>query len=186
MKLKTGVISVGLLLIGGLSYVAYQFTANTEIEYIILNATEKGNSPVQWLSFRYLQHTDRIHQVTSDPKTTLGFVLSGHGEAFTDKARVEELAKLLTGRGLDIDERDVSGMSPLHDAVLINRPDSVRFILELGASTSVRSRRPGGSPADDKTPLELALWLQENADSRGDMSRVVTLLRTHEPAEQVK
>lgn len=122
--------------------------------------------------------------VQNDDPETLALLLD-QAEERQDEVRVSMLTasasgsirvlRLLAEMDAPFDEPDpATGLSALHYAVIGASPDSVKFLLDRGCRTSIRSRLSG------RTPLDLALHRLDNPMFESDwpgISRCVELLR---------
>jgi len=80
--------------------------------------------------------------------TVLGQTLRGYGLEGFDRHRVLATASHLIDLGCDIDQRSLTGHTPLHEAILYNEPDVVRFLLAHGADATVTIEVPDASESE--------------------------------------
>jgi ankyrin repeat protein len=96
------------------------------------------------------------------------FVIQGSS---TSRER-EQVLTFLLGKGLDINQIDMHGLTPLHSAVLTNSADDITVLLTHGASADLKDRVYG------LTALELALKLQRECGKNNDWARVISALKS--------
>jgi ankyrin repeat protein len=155
------------------------YTVNKELRYTILDAVYDGPDVLKQTALLYLSKTERIHHEHAHPYTLLSFTLSNYNQAGVDKNAILGLINLLIKRGIDINAYNSKGTTALHEAVLINKPDLLRFLIERGADLNKPIADPGESRVNQLTPLEFAEWLQTHSSERGDWRDSIALLRQY-------
>jgi ankyrin repeat protein len=79
-----------------------------------------------------------------------------------------ETAKILVAAGLNVNEKNNNGESPLHRAAMTGIPELIEFLIQRGASVNARDNWGG-------TPLKYV----GNRVSTGSNARAIEILRKH-------
>ena len=170
ISILTGLISV-LVVWASLSLTVY-----SDIDHVVLGATSERNGFLHKVFYQYLHFTDRIHDSRDYPVTLLQFTLNGYNRKNSNNEKILKVSDMLLSRGVNIDQKNRSGFTALHEQVVLNQPDLISFLLKRGANTGMRVEVGKEGSKRNLTPLDLAKWLQSN--SRGDKNwkQVILLL----------
>ncbi len=171
ISILIGLISV-LVIWASLSLTVY-----SDIDYVVLGAISERNGFLNKVFYQYLNSTDRIHESRDYPVTLLQFTLNGYGSKNASNEKILEVSDMLLSRGMNIDQRNRSGFTALHEQVILNQPDLISFLLKRGANTSIRVDVGREGSKNNLTPLELAKWLQSNSRGGKDWKQVILLLK---------
>lgn len=156
------------------------YTINKDLKYTILDAIYEGSSLFKQPAYWYLAYTDKLHDSSSSSYELLSFTLSSYGQRGVKPEDTLRVAGLLLSRGMDVNAYNAKGNTVLHEAVVVNQPDVVKFLLAHGADTERNTRHLGSERTNNLTPLQLAEWLHGNSRSGGDWQAVIDLLRVAE------
>lgn len=160
------------------------YIIDKDLEYTILDAVYEGSDllrkPARW----YLTSTDRIYRDGKPSPDLLSFTLSQYGRRGADRTTILALAEFFLQRGADIDAYNYKGNTVLHEAVLLQQADLVRFLLRHGADPTQKTKHaqktehtpPQHVRTDCLSAPELARWLQTNSKARGDWKSVIEVL----------
>jgi len=170
ISILIGLISV-LVVWASLSLTVY-----SDIDYVVLGATSERNGFLNKIFYQYLTSTDRIHESRVDPVTLLQFTLNGYDTKNSNNEKILEVSDMLLSRGVDIDQRNKSGFTALHEQVVLNQPGLISFLLKRGANTGIRVNIGRAGSKNSLTPLGLAKWLQSNSKEGKDWKQVILLL----------
>lgn len=127
----------------------------------------------------------RVESWTSCPVmdrdvNALGQTLRGYGVEGFDRHRVLATAGHLIALGCDLNQRSLTGHTPLHEAILYNEPDVVRFLLAHGADVSVTIEAGNNAVMrffSGMDSLGFAEALQAKSSHAENRAEIVTLLR---------
>ena len=133
------------------------------------------------VAFDYLKHIAYFNPNAPSPSgsaTLLEATLNGYdlpNATTAERRRTFEVADFLIGRGADVNGRsEVTGLTPLHAAILSCSPDIVQYVISKGADVHLKITR--GKLAG-RTPLGFAQYLLErNPEKRKDFEMVKKLL----------
>ena len=70
------------------------------------------------------------------------FHINNYGETllhFAARSKNSQVVERLLSLGLDVNQQDYSGWTPLMDAVFYNNKEDVRILLEHGADTKIKN-----------------------------------------------
>lgn len=133
--------------------------------------------------FRYLK-TARYDSNGHLPNSTLpylNFSLFGYGQPPFNSSRDNRalhVAKILIARGANVNAIDAnSGRSPLHEAVLMNQHEVVKFLLKHKADPMLKVIRPK-SKFHGMNALEFALFMQKAAQGES-YTEIIKILTFH-------
>ncbi len=128
--------------------------------------------------FRYLKegNFDANGIVTKSTLPYLNFSLFGyHSRRPFRNSRVLYIARILIAKGANIDAVDInSGRSPLHEAILMNHPEVVSFLLKNSANPHVKVSQPK-SKFHGMDALQFAIFMQEAARGENYYTIIKTL-----------
>lgn len=116
--------------------------------------------------------------------TPLGQTLRGYGLEGFGNDRVLRTASSLLAIGCDINERNTMGQAPIHEAVLYNEPEVVRFLLAHGADPTLTISMPQQSTSPlmrhyaGMDAARFAAELDARAGDEAARNEIVTMLRT--------
>ena len=168
------------ILIGLISVLVFwaslSLTVYSDIDYVVLGATSEGNGFLNKVFYQYLNFTDRIYDSRDYPVTLLQFTLNGYDSKNSNNEQILKVSDMLLSRGVNIDQRNRSGFTALHEQVVLNQPDLISFLLKRGASTGMRAEVGREGAKKNLTPLDLARWLQGNSRGVNDWEQVILLL----------
>ncbi|MBT8143686.1 MAG: ankyrin repeat domain-containing protein [Gammaproteobacteria bacterium] len=118
--------------------------------------------------------------------SALGQTLRGYGLEGFDNERVLETAHHLISLGCDVNEAGATGQAPIHEAILYNETEVVRFLLANGANPAVKITVPSTNSSeslqhyDGMTAMQFALELDNRAGGKAaPRSEIVLLLQRH-------
>lgn len=85
-----------------------------------------------------------------DPKgkRAINYIVAAFGMDGIDDEYVKKLISAYVKSGCGINELDVTGLTPLHDAILFGQPALVSFLLEHGSDSSVKANLKNNGPTD--------------------------------------
>ena len=177
-------VALMVLLLGGVM-VAVGFLATRSAEELIIGAIEPGVYHVPRSAVAlYLKHLASFDPNKPGERglSLLRFTLNGYhdgGDTDTNR-RCLDIADFLIKKGADVNAvgqpgTPDAGLSALHNAVLYESPDVVRFLLREGANVNVRA---GAGPFAGMTPLAFASHLQTKTPRDPDkLGQVVEILK---------
>ncbi len=125
--------------------------------------------------------------VTDRDVSPLGQTLRGYGLEGFDNHRVLATASHLIDLGCDIDQRNMTGHTALHEAILYNEPDVVRFLLAHGADPAVTiAAAPRASGEMNRffaglDSLSFTRELQAKSKHAENREEILQLLEGHRP-----
>jgi len=131
--------------------------------------------------FRYLKSAryDSNGQLPNSTLPYLNFTLFGYGQPPFNSSRDNRalhVAKILIKRGANVNAIDAnSGRSPLHEAVLMNQHEVVKFLLKHKADPMLKVKRPK-SKFHGMNALEFALFMQKAAQGENYGDIISTLI----------
>jgi len=170
ISILTGLISA-LVFWASLSLTVY-----SDIDYVVLGSTSERNGFLKIVFYQYLKFTDRIYDSRDYPVTLLQFTLNGYDSKNSNNEQILKVSDMLLSRGVNIDQRNRSGFTALHEQIVLNQPDLISFLLKRGASTSLRAGVGREGSKKNLAPLDLAKWLQSNSRGVKDWKQVILLL----------
>ena len=93
-----------------------------------------------------------------------------------------ERRALLIELGCDVNQRGIGGHTAMHEAILYNEPDVVRFLLAHGADSSVTIEARGDASESPRyfsgmNSLQFTEELQEKSARAEDRGEILALLR---------
>ena len=104
-----------------------------------------------------------------EARPILNLLVSSYGLPDFDKAALQSALEAAVARGCDVNELGQAGLSPLHEAVLFNEPDLVRFLLAHGADIEQKIQRPDSAVHELNARQFLDKLLLLAAEGKGDM-----------------
>lgn len=169
MRLKF-TASIALLSLVGISGLMINDVSRMNPETLILCTLNEGGILIPRKLCEYHMYNYR------DIKSDVDKLSSGSGLSFIlegkNKIKKYEIAEFYISNGLDVNSVNHAGgydITPLHGAVLDNDIDMARFLLNHGASKSIKA------PTINMTPVELANSLQEK-EPNVDRSKIIKIL----------
>lgn len=99
----------------------------------------------------------------------LNLLVASYGLPDFDKAALQSALEAAVARGCDVNELGHSGLSPLHEAVLFNEPELVRFLLAHDADIEQKIQRPDSAVHELNARQFLDKLLLLAAEGKGDM-----------------
>lgn len=136
-----------LLSAAGLAVFGYLAMATTMVmnaepgTVLTMSASEKLPLTARLIADWRVQSWDGC-PTTSRGLTPLGQTLRGYGLEGFGNERVLRTATKLLALGCDINARNIMGQAPIHEAVLYNEPEVVRFLLAHGADPGLTITMP--------------------------------------------
>ena len=88
--------------------------------------------------------------VTDRSQSPLSMTLRGYGIESFDNERILATASFLIELGCDANQHNMTGHTALHEAILYNEPDVVRFLLAHGADPAVMIETPDNEPISSR------------------------------------
>ena len=156
------------------------------------NVTPKVTDPVNdkvVLDFPHWTASQFLTQSNFDAKGTLvgsstpyfNFCLFAYSAVKDPQnARVLKIAQLFLDKGADVNSIDPkTGRTSLHEAVMFNQPDLVRFLIHNKADPLAKVNLTT-STFHGMTPLEFALRMQDIQKNREDFSEVIKLVEEYQ------
>ncbi|CAN5419318.1 hypothetical protein BH11BAC2_BH11BAC2_08390 [soil metagenome] len=119
------------------------YMGNTAISNVLFNFQKSKNRAVEYSALQRLLHFDKNINYTCPKYKNTSYMMQCVSWADT------LAAKMLTTHDIQLNTRDRKGMTALHYAVQLNKPDFVSFLISQGASTSIKNN-------NGKTPVDLA------------------------------
>lgn len=181
-----GVVFVAVAMLGLSIYTCYAL--RSDMLLAVLVADEGPANPavrlLEPLNHRVylwrLEHQDAFPDRDYAPNSAIGAAVATFEDLPQQIALERHVVQLMQARGADINAYDCLGFTPLHGAVLANRPQSVAMLLELGAKPDLpvrpRSTCDGLLPAAAARPYEgldalgFAQWFADNRrEARGEV-----------------
>jgi hypothetical protein len=154
-------VILAVSLVGGYIYLASQSTATHLSRY--LGSQHSLNARASLL---YLQTCPTIDPAEFKPNSVLGFVIAGReGMA---SAYLSALVKLMIRCGVDLNQVDSSGLTPMHAAVLYDDDESFGLLDSLGADPQKRLEHFAAERHGELTVAQFACLL---AEKRPQMDR---------------
>ncbi len=130
--------------------------------------------------FRYLEigQYDANGIVANSTLPYLNFSLFGYSRRRPlQNTRVLEVARILVSKGADINGIDVnSGRTPLHEAILMNNIEVVKFLLKHRADPYLRVNQPK-SKFHGMNSLQFSIFMEEAAPGESYTEIITTLTR---------
>lgn len=163
------------------AYVAYMghVVMNASLQANIVYSVHGDDLIPSIFARTYFMHSQKIvHEIKDATFPVIPFTVGGiySGKSISQHKWTFELLGRELAFGADINASQ-SGFTALHSAVLSNDPVTLKFLLEHGANSEIKSRPgPFGKPNDAVTPLELAVNLQAKYPS-ANYAAVIALLR---------
>ena len=162
--------------LGGLGYSAMAFTMlATADTTTVLSFAASDRVPVLPRVFASLRVQSWKGCPAAERDTNaLGQTLRGYGLEDFDKQRILATASQLIDIGCDINQRSLSGHAAIHEAILYNEPDVVKFLLAHGADTTLTIEVPNELPLEARSfsgldPLGFAEALHTSAENREEI-----------------
>lgn len=150
------VAGIALLVLGYVGGAAYTLNRASLDTVVMCAAGERGLYIPAAGCRAYLKSVGATY-APQEKSAALAAALALYSRAQDPAARALSLeqAALLLEQGADVDGLSpYDGLRPLHAAVIANEPELVRYLRGKGANTAARDAQ------FDKTPLELANWLE--------------------------
>lgn len=145
------------------------------------SAEEQRLEMMQTFTYSDEKQCYAVVQAGEEPRPVLNLLVASYGLPDVDNALVQAALEAVIARGCDVNVLGKSGLSPLHEAVLFNEVELVRFLLANGASMETKIERPN-SEIDGMNAQQfldkLLLLAAEQGDTR-DRSAVQALLAEH-------
>lgn len=120
--------------------------------------------------------------ITDRQPTPLNLTLRAYGMQGFDKSRVLATAEKLIELGCDTDQRNLNGYTAMHEAILYNEADVVRFLLKHGADPAVTIQTGDNEPSESRrffsgmNAMQFTEELQRKSAHAVDRSGIVKLL----------
>ncbi|MDH3646891.1 MAG: ankyrin repeat domain-containing protein [Gammaproteobacteria bacterium] len=130
--------------LGMLGYTAMAFNLVMKSDAAtVLNFAASGQLPISLRNIAKwrVQSWDGCPETNRD-ENALGLTLRAYGLDGFDNDRVLSTASRLIELGCDIDQHSLIGHTAMHEAILYNEPDVVRFLLAHGADPAVTIETP--------------------------------------------
>ncbi|MGH2509211.1 MAG: hypothetical protein ACRDHZ_17665 [Ktedonobacteraceae bacterium] len=181
VKYKLGIrIFTGVLVTLAVAYIAgvYYIVRIASLDFNIVYAVH-GDALIPSVFARtYFLHSKKVaNEIKHASFPVIPYTAAGIFNA-TSSSQHEDTFALLNHElalGVDINAR-LHGFTALSGAVLMNDPVTVQLLLEHGANPDIKNKSgSNGMPDMAKTPLELALDLQEKYPKE-DYSIIIKLL----------
>lgn len=139
-----------LLSAAGLALLGYLVMATTVVvraepgTVLTMSASDKLPLSARLIADWRVRSWDRCPR-SQRGTTALGQTLRGYGLEGFGRQRVLDTASALLALGCDINERNAMGQAPIHEAILYNEPEVVRFLLAHGADPTLTIAMPSAS-----------------------------------------
>ena len=111
----------------------------------------------------------------SDIGPAINFLAAAYGGKEVNNARVAAYITQLAKQGCDVNAYDQAGMTSLHAAVLFERPQLVKLLLDNKADMRKKIQR-SGKRVDGMQPLEFAKFLSTTNNHQA-LSDIINILR---------
>lgn len=112
----------------------------------------------------------------------LSMILRGYGMDGFDNNRILVTADRLIDLGCDTNQRNLSGHTAMHEAILYNEPDVIRYLLARGADPAVTIQTPDHEQSESRRffsgmdSIQFTEELQRNPAHAEDRSEILHLL----------
>jgi len=178
---KKLVIGLGMLLVGAFVGIPIIFLASLNPEALIIASTTNSYKMPQSISRAYLKCCANIDPAfrTSTGQTSLQFTLAGIELEGSSRDNIFEVANHLIQKGVNMTAiQEPIGLTVLHDAVLFNDLEVVKFLIDQGINVNV----PAGGKYAGVTPLQFVYLLKKKSsklEPLPDRTSIIEVLRKH-------
>lgn len=166
--LKKIIMSIFVLIFTGLVGLFSYALTSQNIEQLLV-CTSSAYVPVNLICREYLLN---FRGTPAD----IDLLHKGVGASFVfnsdlDFQEEKEILEYLITKGLDINHLDMHRSFPLHNAVLINSVEAIKFLLNHGADPTLKDEKHGLSAR------EFVLMLDEKTKGQIDHSAIINILK---------
>ena len=187
MLKKISLIAVTAASLSVLAYVSMTISTILQSEpgtVLAINTSEQSPLTARMVAHWRVRAWDGCPAVNGDAGP-LGQTLRGYGLEGFDKERVLNAASQLITLGCDVNALSRSGQAPMHEAILYNEAEVVRYLLAHGANPAVTISVPTTMQSatlrhyDGMDATQFARELDARAGSTASRDEILTLLQRH-------
>lgn len=184
---KTFLVTASAIALAAFGYMAMAVAVVLQSDpgtVLTMNASERLPLTARVMAQLRVQSWDGCPE-TERGVSALSQTLRGYGLEGFDNKRVLATAHHLISLGCDVNALSATGQAPMHEAILYNESDVVRFLLANGADPAVTIVVPRNQNSatmqhyDGMNATQFAMELDSRSGGHSPRSEILQLLQRH-------